>query len=55
MMIICSLVEIIAIHTHIYKKTKKKNKRHSLYKQCIHYNPHVHTIIDYNDVYAVYH
>ena len=62
MMIICSLVKIITKHTHTHKTNKQTNKDIAntnnycdVLTQYIHYIPYVHSIMDYNDVYIIYH
>ena len=57
MMIICSLVKIITIHTYTSKKKDQANANNycQVLIQHIHYIPNVHTIMDYRDVYTIYH
>ena len=61
MMIICSLVKIITIHTHTHKRQKKTpdiantNNYFNVLTQYVHYIPYVYTILDYIDIYIIYH
>ena len=57
MMIIYSLVKIITIHTLTHKKIDIAftNNYCNVLTQYIHYIPYVHTIMDYSNVYAIYH
>ena len=59
MMIICSLIKIITIHTHTHKKNQNDiaytNNYCNVLTQYIHSIPYVHTIMYYNDVYVIYH
>ena len=59
---IYSLVKTITIHNHKHKnKWINKNDIANTKKYCnvltqhIHFIPYVHTIMDYNDEYAIYH
>ena len=57
MVIICLLVKIITIHTHTHKENDIANTNNycNILTQYIYYIPNVHTIMDYNDAYAIYH
>ena len=54
MMIICSWVKII-IEKQQEKDIANTNNYCNVLTQYIRYIPYVHTIMDYNDVYAIYH
>ena len=56
MMIIFSLTKILTIHTHthIKKDVANTNNYRNVLTQYAHYIPYVYTIVDYNDVHAIY-